>query len=134
MLRAAGLAVVVLMCAIVLAIVLTWRLQLHGLAAFAFVVLGAPSFAFGIGWLAFRFGSAVGDGWKAIAVDGTSTPYREQFSYQQALVMQGRLAEALDSFEAIIAERPLAADARIRAAELYARDKHDARRAAELFR
>ncbi len=108
--------------------------RLHGLAAFAVVFLGSPAMAFAAAWAGYRFGSAVGDGWKTIAVDGSSTPYREQFSYQQALVMQGRLDEALQSFEMIIAEQLLAVDARIRAAELYARDKQDPRRAAELFR
>jgi tetratricopeptide (TPR) repeat protein len=67
-------------------------------------------------------------------VDGTSTPYKEQYSYQQSLVMAGKLDEALESFEAVIAEAPENVDARMRAAELYARDKGDARRAAELFR
>jgi tetratricopeptide (TPR) repeat protein len=67
-------------------------------------------------------------------IDGSSTPYTEQYSEQQALVMQGKLDEALASFESVIKEKPESIDARIRAAELYARDKGNHQRAAELFR
>ncbi|MGH7622660.1 MAG: tetratricopeptide repeat protein, partial [Gemmatimonadaceae bacterium] len=87
-----------------------------------------------VGWLGYRAATAVGNTWLRFAVDGTSTPYKEQYSYQQALVMQGRLDDALESFEAVIAEQPAAIDARLRAAELYARDKGNHARAAELFR
>ena len=134
MLRAAGFAVTVCMCTVVLAVVLTWKLQLHGFSAFAFTLVVGPTMGIAVTWLGFRAGSAVGDGWKAIAVDGTSTPYKEQYSSQQSLVMQGKLDEALESFEAVIAEQPAAVDPRLRAAELYARDKGNHRRAAELFR
>ena len=41
---------------------------------------------------------------------------------------------ALRSFERAIADNPDAADVRIKAAELYVREKGDYRRAAELFR
>ena len=67
-------------------------------------------------------------------VSGHTTPYVEQHSYQQALVMQGRLDEALASLEAVIAEPQSTADVRIRAAELYAREAKKPERAAELFR
>lgn len=77
---------------------------------------------------------AAGSTWKHLMMDGASTPYTEQYSYQQALVMLGRLDQALESFEAVIKERPNAVDARIRAAELYAREKGDNARAAALFR
>ena len=61
---------------------------------------------------------AVGWTWKRFMVDGASTPYVEQYSYQQALVMQGRVDEALESCEAVIAEKPEAYAAPIKAAEL----------------
>ena len=82
----------------------------------------------------FHVGTAVGDSVRAVTISGASTPYTDQFSYQQALVMQGKVDEALESFEAIISERPSSVDARIRAAELYASKKGNARRAADLFR
>jgi len=76
----------------------------------------------------------VGGTWRRFAVDGTSTPYKEQYSREQALVMQGRIDDALASFEAIIAGDAAAVTARIRAAELYDRERGNAARAAELFR
>jgi len=93
------------------------------------LVVGAASAGLGL-----FVAHAAGGAWKRVMVDGSSTPYAEQYSEQQALVMQGKLDEALASFEAVIAERPDSIDARIRAAELYAHDKGDHRRAGELFR
>jgi tetratricopeptide (TPR) repeat protein len=77
---------------------------------------------------------SVGNTWKHLMMDGSATPYIEQYSAEQALVMQGKLDEALASFESVIKERPESIEARIRAAELYARDKGNHHRAAELFR
>src|SRR5215471_18065437 len=48
--------------------------------------------------------------------------------------MAGKLDEALESFEAVIAVKPTAVDPRVKAAELYDRDKKNHARAAELFR
>jgi hypothetical protein len=81
-----------------------------------------------------RLGDAAGRAFQRFTMGGSTTPYVEQYSYQQALVMQGRLDDALASFEAVIAEQPTAVDARLRAAELYARDSRNPARAAELFR
>jgi hypothetical protein len=134
LLQGAGYVVLIFALTLVLFTVLTWKLQLHGLAAAAFILIGASGSAAAVGWLALRFVAAVGNTWMRFAVDGTSTPYKEQYSYQQTLVMQGRLDDALESFEAVIAEQPEAVDPRIRAAELYARDKANPGRAAELFR
>jgi len=78
--------------------------------------------------------NAIGESVKAVTVSGASTPYVDQFSYQQALVMQGKVDEALESFEAVIADDPTRVDVRVRAAELYLAKKGDSRRAAELFR
>lgn len=74
-----------------------------------------------------------GKTYEHVMMSGASTPYVEQYSYQQALVMQGRLDEALESFEAVIAEKPDAIDPRVKAAELYDRDRKNHVRAAELF-
>jgi hypothetical protein len=79
-------------------------------------------------------GGAAGETIRRFTMGGSTTPYVEQYSYQQALVMQGRLDDALASFEAIVAEQPTAIDARLRAAELYARDRQNPLRAAELLR
>ena len=93
--------------------------------------IASGAIAVGAGW---GIGELSGRAWKHIAVDGTSTPYKEQYSYQQSLVMRGQLDEALESFEAVIAEQPQNVDARVRAAELYSRQRQNHTRAAELFR
>jgi outer membrane protein assembly factor BamD (BamD/ComL family) len=79
-------------------------------------------------------GRLAGDGWTAMTISGSSTPYEEQYSYQESLVMQGRVDEALDSFETIIAASRHAVEPRIKAAELYRQRKDGAARAAELLR
>lgn len=63
-----------------------------------------------------------------------TTPYEEQYSHEQALVMQRRVDEALALYEHRIALEPTNAAARIRAAELYAGSAANPARAAELFR
>jgi hypothetical protein len=65
---------------------------------------------------------------------GKSSPYEEQFSYQESLAARGDVAGALESYEVVIAERPEAPLPRLRAAELHARRHGDAARAAELFK
>jgi len=69
-----------------------------------------------------------------VAPTGASTPYEEQFSQEDALVMQGRVPDALASFEQRIADEPTNIAVRLRAAELYATLGKNPSRAAELFR
>ncbi len=68
-----------------------------------------------------------------LSPSGASTPYEEQFSREQALVMQGRLEEALAALERHITGNPTAVAARIRAADLYAGPGKNPQRAARLF-
>ncbi len=98
------------------------------------MVGGAIAVALGAFALTLGISHAAGRTYQHLMMDGSATPYEEQHSYQQALVMQGKLDQALESFEAIVVEQPSAVSARIKAAELYARDKGNAQRAAELFR
>ena len=93
------------------------------------IVAGAAA-----GSLGLFVANSVGGAWKQLMADGSRTPYVEQYSQQQALVMQGRLDEALDSFESVIKEKPDTVEARIRAAELYTREKKNHHRAMELLR
>lgn len=88
----------------------------------------------GTSWFASRLSSGAGAAYKHFMMDGASTPYVEQYSYQQALVMKGQIDEALESFEAVIAEKPESIDARIKAAELYVKERQNFARAAQLFR
>ena len=87
-----------------------------------------------VAWAPLALANGAGATYKRFMVDGTSTPYVEQYSYEQSLVMQGRVDDALASFEAIIADQPTAIDPRLRAAEHYDREKKNFRRAAALFR
>lgn len=110
-----------------------FKLELRGGPFIAFMI-GVPiAIGFIVRTLMWRimFGSE-----KVVRVmleGGSSTPYTEQYSYQQTLVMQGRLDEALKSYEAIIAEPQSTTDVRIRAAELYVREAKNHKRASELL-
>jgi hypothetical protein len=75
-----------------------------------------------------------GIGFHHVMMSGASTPYEEQFSYQESLVVRGQVDEALASYEAIIAGRADAVAARLRAAALYAARGGNPQRAAELLR
>lgn len=97
-------------------------------------VLGGTAAGVAVFGTAIGVSQLVGGTWKRFAVDGASTPYKEQYSREQALVMQGRIDDALASFEAIIRSDAAATTARIRAAELYARAGNNSARAAALLR
>ncbi|HTR79451.1 MAG TPA: hypothetical protein VMH39_15140 [Gemmatimonadaceae bacterium] len=73
-------------------------------------------------------------GWKTMMAHGSNTPYVDSSSRQDALIMQGKVPEALALFERAMAAAPDRIDLRLRAAEAYAREAHDPVRAAELFR
>ena len=77
---------------------------------------GAGALLASAGWFT---AEALGRAWRHVAVDGSSTPYERQFSLEQSLVMRGRVDDALESFERIIAAEPGSTTPRIKAAELY---------------
>ncbi len=81
--------------------------------------------------LAIRPAGAVAE--QYLAPTGASTPYEEQFSQEQSLVMQGHVDEALAAFERHIAADPTSITARIRAADLYAGLGKNPQRAAQLL-
>ena len=85
--------------------------------------------------LLLKLSAMAGSGFKAfIQPSGSSTPYAQQYSYQEALAARGDVAQALASYESLVAADPLAVEPRIRAAELYAGKGANPARAAELFR
>ena len=55
-----------------------------------------------------------------IQPSGDRTPYRQQYSEQDAMVMRGEVPRALASYEEIILASPNDPDPRMRAADLYA--------------
>ncbi|MEO9036592.1 MAG: hypothetical protein ABI442_13855, partial [Gemmatimonadaceae bacterium] len=93
-------------------------------AAAAFLAIGGATF----------LSTLAGNTYKHVMVSGATTPYTEQYSYQQSLVMKGEIDAALASFETVISSKPQAVSPRVKAAELYTKEKKNHRRAMELFR
>ncbi|HEX5970943.1 MAG TPA: hypothetical protein VFY85_03395, partial [Gemmatimonadaceae bacterium] len=113
-------------------IISAWLLIVHRLSLGVLLVAAvAGALSAGIG---LTLSAGAGAGFHRVMLSGASTPYEEQFSYQESLVMRGQVDDALASYEAIIAERPAMVSARLRAAALYASRGNDPRRAAELLR
>jgi hypothetical protein len=71
---------------------------------------------------------------RATGLSGHGDRRGTEHSHLLALVHQGRLQEALDGFEQLIAAHPSDAGVRLHAADVYARDARNAARAASLFR
>jgi hypothetical protein len=79
-------------------------------------------------------GSFAGNVAKYVTAGGSNTPYEEQFSQEDALVMQRDYAGALALFEQRIAATPNEPRVRIAAADLYRTYGENPTRAAELYR
>jgi hypothetical protein len=82
----------------------------------------------------YLFAKLVGDGSRALTMGSHTSASGEEYSYQKSLVMQGKVAEALASYESLIVASATAIGPRILAAELYSREAGGALRAAELLR
>lgn len=104
-----------------------WRLHLTTLGL-----------AFTLASLAYFFSHTLvegaGKGASMVYMGGESTPYEEQFSEMQALVMQEKYTEALELFEHQIAMTPGEPRVRVAAADLHATHGKNPKRAAELYR
>jgi hypothetical protein len=81
-----------------------------------------------------KLGDAAGGVAAQVYMGGKHTPYEEQFSQEQALVMQRDYAAALALYEQKITAAPLDPRVRIAAADLYGTHGANPRRAAELYR
>jgi tetratricopeptide (TPR) repeat protein len=104
-----------------------WRLLLFTLVC-ALTLAGLAAFA------GLRIGSAAAGVSELIYMGGSTTPYEEGFSQQQALVMQRKYAEALELYEQRIADSPNEPRVRIAAADLYMTHGANPKRAADLYR
>lgn len=120
-----------------------YGMMCFGLAFGVAIIRGAPLIptlvlSATLGVVAFfgslRIGQAAGDTMKYFTQGGSSTPYEEQYSREQALVMQRNYTAALELFEQRISATPGDARVRIAAAELYMTHGDNPKRAAELFR
>jgi hypothetical protein len=81
-------------------------------------------------WLSHGAGRAM----RYVTEGGSSTPYEEQYSREQALVMRREYAAAIELFERRVAASPGDARVRIAAADLHATHGENPKRAAELYR
>ena len=81
-----------------------------------------------------KIGTMAGDGAQYITAGGSSTPYDEVFSQEQALVMQRDYATALHLFEQRIIAAPNEPRVRVAAADLYMTYGENPKRAAELYK
>lgn len=104
-----------------------WRLLLFTLGSTLTLAVAAALFGL-------RLGHMAGKGAELVYMGGATTPYEEQFSQMQALVMQEKYGEALDLFEHQIALTPGEPRVRIAAADLYGKHGQNPKRAAELYR
>jgi hypothetical protein len=127
-------AVVFTLSAVMFSFVGHYMIGLNGIGLMAFTLMCALT----LGWLSMYVGLTTGEAASRVAryvtAGGSGTPYEEQFSQEQALVMQRDYAGALALFELRIAARPGEPRARIAAADLYMTHGENPKRAAELLR
>jgi hypothetical protein len=110
------------------------KLGLSGWRLIVFTLVSALTLSLAAAWVGLRMGQAAGDVAQHVYMGGASTPYEEQFSQEQALVMQRDYAGALALYEQRITMSPGEPRVRIAAADLYATLGENPVRAAELYR
>jgi hypothetical protein len=110
------------------------KLGLTGWRLILFTLGGAFTLAAAAAFVGLRLGHAAGSVAEQVYMGGKHTPYEEQFSQEQALVMQRDYAGALALFEHRIIATPNDPRVRIAAADLYGTYGDNPKRAAELYR
>ncbi|MGH8518741.1 MAG: tetratricopeptide repeat protein [Panacagrimonas sp.] len=110
------------------------KLGLSGPMLLLFTLGGALTLAGAAMFVGLQLGNAAGGVASRVYMGGDNTPYEDQFSQEQALVMQRDYAGALALFEQKIAERPGEPRVRIAAADLYATHGGNPKRAAQLYK
>lgn len=133
-LKVAGYGAIVFVLGSVMFSFLAVKLGLTGLSAALFTLVAAGTLSGAAAYFGLGTGQAMADGAQYLTAGGSSTPYEEQFSQEQALVMQRDYAAALALFEQRIAATPNEPRCRIAAADLYATHGANPARAAELYR
>ena len=110
------------------------KLGLSGLPLILFTLVGAFTLsAVGI-FTGYKLGEAAGAVAERVYMGGDGTPYEDQFSQEQSLVMRRDYAGALALFEQRIATSPGEPRVRMAAADLYVTHGQNPMRAAELYR
>jgi hypothetical protein len=110
------------------------KLGLTGWSLILFTLVCALTLASAGALVGLQMGEAAGDVASRVYMGGDGTPYEEQFSQEQALVMQRDYAGALALYEQRITMSPGEPRVRIAAADLYMTHGENPKRAAELYR
>ena len=127
-------AVVIMFLAFILCAVIASKLHLSGIVETGFVLVGTPALTYAFLLVILRVSDAAGGSMRVLVEGAPGSPYEDQFSEEQALIMKGAVDEALASFERRISAPASGVAVRIRAAEVYAGPGKNPVRAAELLR
>lgn len=127
-------SLVIVFLSLILCAIIASRLHLTGFGETLFVLAGTAALTYAIMRLILRVSDGAGASMRVLVEGAPGSPYEEQFSEEQALVMKGAVAEALASFERRLSEPTSGVPVRIQAAELYAGLGANPARAAELLR
>jgi hypothetical protein len=114
--------------------VLGSKIGLSGIPLVLFTLVAAFTLSAAVAFMALKLADAAGRVATTVYLGGASTPYEEQFSHEQSLVMRRDFAGALALFEQRIGSTPNEPRVRIAAADLYATHGENPIRAAELYR
>jgi len=110
------------------------KLGLTGFPLILFTLIGGFTLAAVGLFTGYKLGEAAGSVAQRVYMGGGNTPYEEQFSQEQALVMQRDYAAALALYEQRIAATLAEPRVRMAAADLYVTHGQNPVRAAELYR
>ena len=110
------------------------KLGLGGLPLMGFTLAGALTLSGASMLVGLRLGDAAGAGAQRVYLGSDSTPYEDQFSQEQAHVMQRDYAGALHLYEQRILATPTDVRVLVAAADLYATLGENPKRAAELYK
>lgn len=133
-LKAFSYGLIVFGCSLLMFFLAAAKIGLGFWASIVFTLVGSSTLSGAAMYFGLQGGQAAGDFAKYLTAGGSSTPYEEQFSQEQALVMQRDYAGALALYEQRISAAPSQPRARIAAADLYATYGQNPTRAAELYR
>ncbi len=126
--------VVLVLSSVMFSVLGSEKLGLAGLPLLLFTLDGGITLAAAAMLIGLKLGDAAGAGAQNVYMGGSSTPYEDQFSQEQALVMQRDYTGALHLFEERIIATPTDFRVLVAAADLYATHGENPRRAAELYR